>query len=110
MSSDTIRWCPSCQRLTHNIVAAPAAYEVVLFDEAEVDAPRVTKLMRYCQGCGEVWASVEAPLTLLEDLLRAEEKLQESKRQLAMLRLLLARDRHAAETEARQTIPLRRAA
>jgi hypothetical protein len=110
MSSHTIRWCPHCQRLTHHVLAAPAVYDAVLFEGAAEDSPRVAKLKRYCEHCGEVWDAVEAPLSLLEELLHVEEKLHESKRQLAMLRLLLARERREAESDARPTIPLRRAA
>jgi hypothetical protein len=78
--------------------------------DAADDSPRVARLKRYCGACGEIWESVEAPAALWRDLLQLPDKLEDARRQLAMLRLLLARDRREEESEARQTIPLRRAA
>jgi hypothetical protein len=111
MHSDVVRWCPSCRRLTRNVVTAPPVYDARLSDAAPDDTPRVTRLKRYCENCGEVWESVEAPRVLFDDLLEVETRLEDYRRQLAMVRLLLARDRHqAAPAPHRQTIPLRRAA
>jgi hypothetical protein len=110
MHSDAVRWCPHCRRLTQNAVTAPPRYDAPLFDGAADDSPRVTRLKRYCEQCGEIWDSVEAPARLVDDLLEVETRLEDYRRQLAMVRLLLARDRHVAEEQPRATIPLRRAA
>jgi hypothetical protein len=110
MHSETVRWCPHCERLTHNVVTAPPMYDAPLYDGAADDRPRVARLKRYCEQCGEVWASIEAPQMFLDDLLQVEGRLEDYRRQLAMVRLLLARNRHESESESRATIPLRRAA
>jgi hypothetical protein len=109
MSDSSVRFCPHCRRLTHNAVTSPPVYDARLGDGPADDAPRVTRLRRYCANCGEMWESVEAPLAVLDELLQLQTRLEDAKRQLAMLRLLLACDRREAE-ETPQTIPLRRAA
>jgi hypothetical protein len=100
--------------LTHNVVTAPPVYDAPLYDGAGDGAPRVTRLTRYCEQCGEVWPSIEAPQAVVADLLEVESRLEDYRRQLAMVRLLLARNRHEnrhdADTESRTTIRLRRAA
>jgi hypothetical protein len=111
MSLDALRWCPHCRSVTQNALTSPpvcdAPWDLAPAGDA---APRVARLKRYCGACGEIWESVEAPAALLEDVVQLHEKLEDARRQLAMLRLLLARDRHEEEHEGRQTIPLRRAA
>lgn len=110
MSADfTVRWCPHCRNLTQNALTAPPVYDARLGDDPADDTPRVAQLKRYCERCGEIWESVEAPRTLVDELLQVQTRLDEAKRQLAMLRLLLARDRHDAD-EKPKTIPLRRVA
>ena len=64
---------------------------------------------KYCDCCGEIWEAVEAPASLIDAALELPARLEEAQRQLAMLRLLLARDR-AVDEEAPASIPLRRAA
>jgi hypothetical protein len=85
-------------------------YDASLGNDLAEASPRVARLKRYCASCGEIWESVEAPLSVLEEHLQLHSKLEEARRQLAMLRLLLARDRHFEEDDAVKTIPLRRAA
>jgi hypothetical protein len=113
MASDVLRWCPHCRRVTQNALTSPPVYDAPwIVDQAASgeEPPRVARLKRYCAGCGEIWESVEAPISLLDELPQLQEKLEDARRQLAMLRLLLARDRHEEESESRHTIPLRRAA
>ncbi len=111
MSSDAIvRWCPHCRKLTQNALTAPPVYDARLTEDPADETPRVCRLKRYCSDCGEIWDSVEAPVSVLNDLLQLPAKLEEARRQLAMLRLLLARDRHALEDETPATLALRRAA
>jgi hypothetical protein len=110
MSADAVRWCPHCRSLTQNALTAPPVCDARWSDDPADGAPRVARLKRYCERCGEIWESIEAPAALLDDLLQLPIKLEEARRQLAMLRLLLARDRHDAEDDVVKTIPLRRAA
>jgi hypothetical protein len=96
--------------LSHNAVAAPVNCEAQISESAGDELPRVARLKRYCCACGEIWDSVEAPAALMDDLFELPDKLEDARRQIAMLRLLLARDRREIDDELRQTIPLRRAA
>jgi hypothetical protein len=70
----------------------------------------VARFKRYCDNCQTIWESVEAPAEMVNELLQTHEKLEDARRQLAMLRLLLARDRQPIDSQSRQTIPLRRVA
>ncbi len=109
-SAAIVRWCPHCRKLTQNALTAPPVYDAPLTDDPTAEAPRVCRLKRYCDDCGEIWESVEAPVAVLNDLLQLPAKLEEARKQLAMLRLLLARDRHTLEDETPTTLSLRRAA
>ncbi|MBW3598862.1 MAG: hypothetical protein KY475_16505 [Planctomycetes bacterium] len=109
MSEPHVRWCPHCRRLTQNAIAAPPAYDARWSDDPAFESQRVARLKRYCGACGEIWEAVEAPASLMDDLLELPAQLEDARRQLAMLRLLLARDRQNAE-ESPATLPLRRAA
>ena len=104
-----VRWCPHCRGLTQNALAAPPVYDARWSEDPADEDRRVARLRRYCSSCNQVWEAVEAPAELMDDILELPARLEEARRQLAMLRLLLARDRHDAE-EAPATIPLRRAA
>lgn len=49
----------------------------------------------YCTACGQIWESVELPRPFVRSLLALEEELEEQRRQVAMLKFLLASERKA---------------
>src|SRR5690606_11599810 len=96
-----LRWCPGC---CARAVIAPLPQ---LADDAELSRPlragEATEgffRRNYCTSCGHIWDSVELPQSFVQSLLALEEELEEQRRQVAMLKFLLASERKArTETE-----------
>jgi hypothetical protein len=91
-----LRWCPGCNA---RAVTAPLPQ---LAEDAELSRPlragEATEgffRRNYCTACGHIWESVELPQPFVQSLLALEEELEEQRRQVAMLKFLLASERKA---------------
>lgn len=98
----TLRWCPGCSA---RAVTAPMPQ---LTEDAQLsqtvragDPTEGFARKNYCTACGQIWASVELPQTFVAGLLKLEEELEEQRRQVAMLKFLLANERKTKTEGAR---------
>lgn len=97
----SLRWCPGCNA---RAVIAPLPQ---MADDTELSRPlragEATEgffRRNYCTGCGHIWESIELPQSFVQSLLELETELEEQRRQVAMLKFLLASERKArTETE-----------
>ncbi len=114
----TLRWCPGCSA---RAVTAPMPQ---LTEDSQLsqtvrpgDPTEGFARKNYCTACGQIWSSLELPQTFVASLLKMEEELEEQRRQVAMLKFLLANERKtkadggrtpAEETPARLKVVARR--
>jgi hypothetical protein len=93
-----LRWCPHCRRAT---VSAPlpqmAGDEAHLARLSPQDEVQAFRRKLYCVECRAIWQSLELPEEALADLLAARDALEDARRQIAMLRLLIAQQRQSQE-------------
>jgi hypothetical protein len=82
-----------------------AADEAHLVALSPLDELLAFRRRLYCLECGAIWDSLELPTEVVTELLAARDGLEDARRQIAMLRLLIAKDRLAEERA--QCRPLR---
>jgi hypothetical protein len=98
--SDATRWCPHCRRPTQNAPLPQLAEDVALFGPLPgSDDPQAFRRKLYCTECTAIWESLELPSEFVKSLLAARQSLEESQRQIAMLKLLQARQRQAEQQQ-----------
>lgn len=96
--TDATRWCPHCQRPTINAPLPQLADDVAMFGPLPgTDDPQAFRRRLYCTECTSIWDSLELPSEFVKSLLAARHALEEAQRQMAMLRLLAARQRQAEQ-------------
>ena len=71
-----------------------------------LDDTRAFRRKLYCVECRSIWESLELPAQAVTDMLAARDELEAAQRQIAMLRLLIAKDRQAQEQAARPMLRL----
>ncbi len=93
-----LRWCPHCRRAAlHAPLPQLAADEACLAALSPVDDTQVFRRRLYCLQCQGIWDSLELPADAVNELLAARDALEDARRQIAMLRLLSAKERLAEE-------------
>jgi hypothetical protein len=98
---DATRWCPHCRRPTHNAPLPQLADDVAMFGPLPgTDDPQAFRRKLYCTECTAIWESLELPSEFIKGLLAARQALEESQRQIAMLKLLQAKQRQAEQPPA----------
>ncbi len=91
-----LRWCPGCNARAVTAPLPQLADEAELSQQFRAGDPTEGFVRRnYCTACGQIWESVELPRAFLQSLLALEEELEEQRRQVAMLKFLLASERKA---------------
>ena len=99
--TDATRWCPHCRRPTHNAPLPQLANDVAMFGPLPGTAdPQAFRRKLYCTECTAIWESLELPSEFIKSLLAARQSLEESQRQIAMLKLLQAKQRQAEQPPA----------
>lgn len=104
--------CPHCAKVTQNaFIPLPinhkAEAEVGIVDSLVVGFKQ--KLV--CLECTATWEAVALPTTQMKQLLQAAQTLEEAKREIAMLKLLVAKDRRQnISDEPATTLKIHRAA
>jgi hypothetical protein len=76
-------------------------------------APQGFSRRLYCLACSHIWSSIELPEGYVHELLAKDRELEQLRRELAMARLLLAKDQQVAASpasEKKQSLRVRRAA
>jgi hypothetical protein len=117
MSDQALRTaCPACGKLSrHAVVPVPdAASQVESLTqgvrEIAATAQAVTQRL-VCTQCEKMWEAAVVPVEQLAQLQLAAESLVAAKRQIGMLRLILAKDQlQRLERGEQETIKLQRAA
>ena len=110
--------CPHCAQVTsHTIAPSPAPAEG---DSGLQVAPETTaepcllgfaRVQLVCSGCENLWSAAVISADQLQQLKQAAQSLDEAKRQIAMLRLIMSKDQlERAEKSQRDVIKLREAA
>lgn len=90
------RWCPHCRKPTENAPLPQLAGDAArLAPLSPLDDAQAFHRKLYCLECRAIWEAVELPAEELAALLEARDQLEEARRQMAMLRLLLAKERQA---------------
>ncbi len=90
------RWCPHCGRATpHAPLPQIAGDEAMIGQLSSTADPRGFFRRCYCLHCREIWRSVELPVEFVEGLLATRPKLEEQKREITLLRFLLANQRQS---------------
>jgi hypothetical protein len=101
------RWCPLCRRATVNAPLPQLAEDSAhLATISPLDETRAFRRKLYCVECRSIWESLELPAATIEDLLAARDELEAAQRQIAMLRLLIAKERQAQEQTDRPALRL----
>ncbi len=99
----TLRWCPGCAQKTQTAPLPQLSEDTQL--SRTVRPGDVTEgffRQNYCTACGHIWSSVELPSAYLEELLKLEGELEEQRRQVAMLKFLLANERQSRSEVGRE--------
>lgn len=75
-------------------------------------APEGYSRRLYCLACSQIWGSVELPEEYIHQLLGQSKEIEELRRELAMARLLLAKEQQPAEKSKspRRSVKMRPAA
>jgi hypothetical protein len=107
--SESLRWCPECCRKTRNAPLPRLQEEADLIGPVALPGdPQGLRQRWYCVSCTSIWETIELPAAFVEQLLQHRDEVEHLKRQLALLRLLVAKSRR--ETTPRSEQPLRKAA
>jgi hypothetical protein len=95
---ENTRWCPHCARPTPHAPLPQIAGDEELIGRLSCSAdPRGFFRRQYCLACRAIWRSVELPVEFVEGLLAKGPKLEELKREITLLRFLVANQRQAAQ-------------
>ncbi len=108
-----LRWCPECQRATENAPLPQMATDGRQLCLLRAGAPQAYRRRLYCLSCSHIWTSVEVPEHFVHDLLSKDLELEQLRRELAMAKLLLAKDQQGSAATAKkkpQKLKLHRAA
>jgi hypothetical protein len=101
--SDATRWCPHCRQPTQNAPLPQLGDDVAMFGPLPgTDDPQAFRRKLYCTQCTTIWESLELPSEFVKSLLAARQLLEETQRQLAMLKLVAAKQRQADQQPAAQ--------
>lgn len=106
---ESLRWCPECCRKTRNAPVPRLQEEAERIGPVALDSdPQGLRQRWYCVSCTSIWETIELPAAFVARLLEHREEVEHLKRQLALLRLLVAKSRR--ETAQHSEQPLRKAA
>jgi hypothetical protein len=95
--TETTRWCPYCARPRPHAPLPQIAGDAEMIRQLSTAAdPRGFFGRYYCLECRSIWRSVELPVEFVESLLAQRPKLEELKREIALLRFWLANQRQGA--------------
>lgn len=95
--AEPIRWCPHCQQAApHAPLPKLAGDDEMIQQLATVADPQGYFQRHYCLRCRAIWRSVELPVEFVESLLAYRPKLEDLKRDVTLLRFLLANERQSA--------------
>jgi hypothetical protein len=96
MHDQATRWCPHCRRATLNAPLPQLADDLArLAALSPADDTQALRRRLYCLECRAIWDSLELPAEVVTELLAARDALEDARRQIAMLRLLSAKERLA---------------
>jgi hypothetical protein len=108
---ENTRWCPDCARPTPHAPLPQMAGDEELIGRLSSSAdPRGFFRRQYCLACRAIWRSVELPVEFVEGLLGKGIKLEELRREITLLRFLLANQRREQTRPIEATEPQRKAA
>jgi hypothetical protein len=91
---ETTLWCPHCAKPTRHAPLPQLASDEELIEQLSSSAdPRGLFRRHYCLACRGIWRSVQLPQEFVEQLLSFRPKIDDLKREIALLRFLLAHHR-----------------
>lgn len=93
-----LRWCPQCQRATDNAPLPQMGSDGHRLRRLRAGTPDGFARRLYCLACSHIWCSLELPEDYVHELLDNAAVVEQLRRELAMARLLLAKDQQ--ETDA----------
>ncbi len=106
-----LRWCPQCQRATDNAPLPQMGSDGHRLRCLRRGSPHAFGRRLYCLECSHIWTSLELPEDYVNELLQSEKLVEEMRRELAMAKLLLAKDQRDKTAEVTEpAIKLHRAA
>src|SRR5438876_8965709 len=95
------RWCPHCSRATPHAPLPQIAGDGEMIGQLSFSAdPRGFFRRYYCLECRAIWRSVELPVEFVERLLADRPRLENLKREITLLRFLVAQQRRNLEQAA----------
>jgi hypothetical protein len=111
MTDRAKRWCPHCRKITINApLPQMSGDEQHLLPGRTFGEPEAFRRKLYCVECRDIWRSLELPEEHVFALWSAQEELEDCRRQIALLRLFLARQTEQQLEQPTQALqPLRRA-
>src|SRR5438874_156416 len=91
---DNPRWCPHCARATPHAPLPQIAGDGEMIGQLSSSADPCGFFRRYyCLECRAIWRSVELPVEFVEGLMAGRPRLEELKREITLLRFLVAQQR-----------------